>query len=157
MFYLIALLIRIINVIMFPITCEVIIILEFALSSFVRRWICICILMLKSCKIVQIDWMLLREIFRIAMGNSHFTLNIFIATLFVLPNAITRTNTKLFNISAGVVVVIFDQIPPCILLRLLSSIFQLSSPVCKPITDLHQINQLILYALHAMVNCVTWM
>lgn len=65
-----------------------------------------------------------------------FPFEVFGATFFVLPDAIVRAYAELFNIAARIVVVVLDQMTPCILLRLLAGILQFSSPVCEPIANL---------------------
>lgn len=67
---------------------------------------------------------------------AEFTLDVVVATLLVLPNAVARTNAELFDVAAGIVVVAFDQRAPGFLLWLFAGIFQFAPPIGEPITDL---------------------
>lgn len=129
MIYLIALLIWKIIVITFSINSR----FHFGFIQIAGRifmwWICV-IVLIESYETFEI-WI----IFDITI-RTQFAFNIFIATLLILPDAVTRWNAELFNVSAGIVVVIFYQIPPCIFLRLFSSVFQFSPPIRKPIANL---------------------
>lgn len=80
--------------------------------------------------IVSRFWKVLR-----ILGH-HFAFIVFVAPFLIFPNRVIRTNTKLFHITPSIGVVIFNQIAPRIFLWLFSSIFQLSPPIRKPITDL---------------------
>lgn len=52
------------------------------------------------------------------------------------PDAVIGADAELFHISLSVIVVGFNQMSPCFPVPLVSSILQLPSPICEPVTDL---------------------
>lgn len=65
-----------------------------------------------------------------------FSFEVFGAPFLIFPNAIIWAYAELLNVAACIMVVIFDQVSPRVLLRLLAGILEFSSPIRKPIADL---------------------